>query len=143
VNVSVKRMKKVAIYTLTASSLSIIVFLCYVIFFVPWPGDTVSERTVESGTVGSYSIGNTKEEIMQKNYNFAFSPHPKPSACPKNWIYIKEITSTQRDCLLRANEWEAGYAESSICKEKEDYHVTLYFSKEKLNRIKIRCTLAI
>ena len=136
-------MKKVAIYTLITGSLSIIVFLCYVFFFVPWPGDTVSERTVDSGMVGSYSIGSTKEEIMQKNYNYAFSPRPKPAACPKNWIYIKEITPTQRDCLLKAEEWEAGYAESSICKEEEDYHITLYFSKEKLKHIKIRCTLAI
>lgn len=136
-------MKKVAIYTLIAGALSIVLFLCYVFFVAPWPGDTVSEKIVTSGTVGSYSIGSTKREIMQKNFNYAFSPRPKPAACPKNWIDIKKMTSIQRDCLLKAEEWEAGYAAPGMCKEKEDFHVTLYFSQEKLNRVKIRCTLAI
>ncbi len=136
-------MKKVAIYTLITGSLSIVVFLCYVFFVVPWPGETVSETTVTSGTVGLYSIGSTKEEIIQKSFNYAFSPRPKPATCPKNWIYIKEMTPTQRECLLKADEWEAGYAGPGMCKEKEDFHVTLYFSQEKLNSVKIICTLAI
>jgi hypothetical protein len=136
-------MKKVAIYTLITGSIGIAVFLSYVIFVHSWQGDTVSERTVTSGAVGTYSIGSTKEEIMQKNFNYAFSPRPKPAACPNNWIFIKEMTPTQKDCLLKTGEWEAGYAGPGICKVKEDFHVTLYFAQEKLNRVKIRCTLAI
>lgn len=136
-------MKKVAIYTFIIGALSIVLFLCYLFFVASWPGDTVSERTVASGTVGSYSIGSTKEEIIQKNFNYAFSPRPKPAECPKNWINIKEMTPTERDCLLRAEKWEAGHAAPGMCKEKEDFHVTLYFSQEKLNHINIRCTLAI
>ena len=136
-------MKKAAIYTLITGSLSIVAFLCYVFFVAPWPGDTVSERTVTSGTLGTYSIGSTKEEIMEKNFNYAFSPSPKPAACPKNWIDIKEMTPTQRNCLFDSDEWEVGHAESGVCNDKEDFHVTLYFTQEKLNRIKIRCTLAI
>ncbi len=136
-------MKKIAIYTLITASLGIIAFVCYAFLIAPWPGDTVSERTVTSGTVGKYIIGATKEELIQTNFNFAFSPQPKPAECPKNWIYIKDMDPVQKNCLMNSNEWEAGNAGADICNEKEDFHVTLHFSHERLNRISIRCTLAI
>ena len=136
-------MKNIARYTLITGSLSIVVFLCYAFFIAPWPGDTVSIRTVTSGAVGKYRIGSTREELIQDNANYAFLPLPKPTECPQNWIHVNHMTPTQRACLMKAEEWEAGSPGADVCNEKEDLHVTLYFSQERLNRINIRCTLAI
>jgi hypothetical protein len=120
-----------------------VAFLCYAFFIAAWPGDTVSEKVIASGSVGSYTIGNAKNEVVEKNTNEAFSPKPKPSECPSNWIYANKLNLILRSCLMNADEWGASSGGHQFCKENEDYHLTLYFSQDRLSRIKIRCTLAI
>ena len=135
-----KRIVKYSVYAVLLTALSL---LSYVFFIAPWPGETISDKEITFGSIGQYVIGDTKEEILAKSSNNeAFSPTPKPEECLENWLYVSQLNSKQKSCLMNSNEWGAGNISSRVCNGNEDFHVTLYFFSDHLSRIRIRCTLA-
>ncbi|WP_137885157.1 hypothetical protein [Pseudomonas sp. 2FE] len=103
-------------------------------------GRPVKTLEITEDRAGSFVIGETKEFLLAKLPEQAYSPQPKPVECPVNWIEVKKMGHTQRQCLLNANEWEVGYGLRELCPEKTDLFTSLFFNDNKLVKIAVRCT---
>jgi hypothetical protein len=95
---------------------------------------------ITNGNAGAFLIGETKESILARLPNEAFSPKPKPTECPANWIEVKTMSPTQKQCLLNTNEWDIGGGIRELCPEKTDFFATIFFAGNKASKIRIRCT---
>jgi hypothetical protein len=95
---------------------------------------------ITSGEVGIYSIGETKEDILSKFPNEAFSPQPKPAECPENWISVTTMSNVQKTCLLSSDTWIEGIdSVKHLCPKELDPITTLHFQQNKLDKIAIEC----
>lgn len=103
-------------------------------------GEPIKVLELTNGKAGTFLIGETKESLLMRLPDEAFSPQPKPVECPANWIEVKTMTSIQKECLLSTDEWEVGSGIKELCPMGTDFFATLVFSGHKVERIKIRCT---
>ncbi len=136
-----------AMTTLTKCSLSLLAVIVggvtLIFFFVPFPGDTIEAKEYHFGEIESFSIGESKEDVLVNNSLQSFAPYPKPIECLKNWIDVSAMDKVQKKCLLDSNEWKIGFVRKELCPKGTDQHGTLYFSAKMLSKVKIRCTVAI
>ena len=95
---------------------------------------------ITNGTIGHYTIGETKDGILQRMPNESFSPIPKPTECPVNWIKASEMSPTQHSCLSKASTWqESSYSTKSSCPSGTWPNTKLHFSGKELHRVYIEC----
>ena len=95
---------------------------------------------ITNGKVGDLVIGETKEEIFVRLSNQSFSPRPKPTECPANWIKVSEMTSTQKNCLITTDIWQEGVSSTAyLCKQRADVNTILHFLGNKLERVTTEC----
>jgi hypothetical protein len=124
-------------------SIALLVFIYVVIFMSgPLPGEDVEVIEITEEGLGSLRIGLTKEEVIRLNSDNSFGAVEKPSECPRNWTKASELDDKYANCLLNAESWRVGHLEPVICPDRTDHHVTIYFDRNRLDRIKVRCTLA-
>lgn len=109
-------------------------------YFLYTFGYPVKVLEITNGKTGNFTIGETKESLLVRLPAEAYSPRPKPTECLTNWIEPKNMTSVQKQCLLSTDEWEIGNGIKELCPEKTDFFATLYFSSNRVARVKIRCT---
>ena len=111
--------------------------LCYTVYSYSVPMKTIR---ITTGKAGVFSIGETKENILSRLPNETFSPQPKPTECPINWIEVSKMTGTQRRCLLATNIWTEGISStSSLCPENVDVYANLQFKEGKLVEVTTEC----
>jgi hypothetical protein len=124
-------------------SIALLIFIYAVIFMLgPLPGEDVEIIEITEEGLGSLRIGLTKEEVIRLNSDNSFGAVEKPSECPRNWTKASELDDVYTNCLLSADSWMVGHLEPVNCPGRTDQHVTIYFDRNRLNRIKVRCTLA-
>ena len=126
-----------ALTTLATLAAALVLFVWYALHDIGQPVKIVS---VTSGWSGTYLVGESKESLMARTADQSYSPAPKQSQCPANWIRVSVATAIQRECLLRSHEWAVEDALDELCPPKTDIFTTLLFSNNKVARIETRCT---
>ena len=95
---------------------------------------------VTQGTAGEFDIGETKEQILSRLPSETFSPQPKPTACPMNWLKVSTLSQAERACLLSSDMWIEGVSSTrSLCPSYSDVSTKLYFVEGKLARVETDC----
>ena len=121
---------------LGVAMLAVAIWVGYIVYSF---GQPVKAFDITSGNAGSFVIGETKESLLARLPEQVYSPEPKPAACPANWIEVKVMSPTQKQCLLSTNQWESSGIKE-LCPENTDFFATLFFSGSKLVKVGIRCT---
>jgi hypothetical protein len=94
------------------------------------------------GTIGGVFIGDGKEQALARPGKRGFSPQPKPTECPKNWIEPWQMTATEKGCLLNADLWRLGAIAPELCPSWSNASALLEFKDGKLWRVTTECRLA-
>ena len=115
----------------------LLVIACEIVFL----GKPFWSFHTTTGEIGGVVIGDTKEQAIARPGG-SFSPQPKPIECPRNWIAVAEMSATERDCLLRSNEWRVGAVTSDLCPSWSSVSANLEFEHGKLVRVTTECRLA-
>jgi hypothetical protein len=106
-------------------------------------GEPVKVFEISAGAAGKFVVGETKESLLTRLPGEAYSPNspfPRPAECPGAWVEVGAMNSAQRECLLGTDEWEVGDGIKELCPERTDFHATLFFTGNKLAKVRIRCT---
>jgi hypothetical protein len=124
-------------------SIALLLFIYAVILISDsLPGEDVEVIEIAEEGLGSLRIGLTKEEVIRLNSDNSFGAVEKPNECPRNWTKANELDDKYTNCLLNADSWRVGYLEPGICPDRTDHHVTIYFHRNHLDKVIVRCTLA-
>lgn len=122
---------------LAAAAGLLVVVVGYIVYSFTTPLKTVR---VYSGSAGVFTIGATKEDILSHLANEVFSPQPKPTECPKNWIEVSKMSSIERTCLLSTDTWIEGISSTrAVCPEQSDVRTELRFVSGKLSSVLTEC----
>lgn len=120
------------------ASLSIVALSLCLHFY--GPGAIVKEAQITSGNGGVFLIGETKESLLSRLPDQTYAPEPKLENCRGGWIKVKQISATEKRCLLAADIWEVGDGIESLCPERTDFFATLSFINNHVAKISVRCT---
>jgi len=115
-------------------------FIAYMIFYMAVP---VRWINVKSGHAGVFEIGETQESIISRLPGESFSPQPKPTECPRNWIDISGMTGTERNCLLSTDVWIEGVDSMRSQCPNLDSETTLRFKDKRLASVTTVCRHAL
>jgi hypothetical protein len=96
---------------------------------------------ISKGTVGPFQIGETKESLLSRLQGEIYSPEPKPSQCPANWIEVSKASDTEKTCLLSTSVWIEGVSSTRrlFCPERVDVVTTLEFREDRLVSVATVC----
>jgi hypothetical protein len=118
---------------IVAALILALVFYCY--YAIP-----VRYVSVTQGTTGLFQIGETKEALLSRLPEETYSPEPKPSECPRNWIEVSKATEIEKACLLSSSEWQEGDPSTrGLCPEHVDVTATLKFRGDLLVKVVTIC----
>jgi hypothetical protein len=128
-------------FVIALARLGLAVVGCIGLFFYGMAGiaETVKVTEISTGRTGQYSIGATKQELVDSMASEAYSPEPKPPECPVTWISAP-LTETQRGCLMKVDKWHVGGYGRDLCPERTDWHASLHFKHGVLVKVVVRCT---
>ena len=103
----------------------------------------VKVTEIDHGAVNGFNIGDAKEVILRVAAGESFSPEPKPSECPANWISVRAMTEVQRTCLLGADIWHTEIRSTvAHCSGQTNEFDSLHFADNRLVKVVIRCVRA-
>jgi hypothetical protein len=116
-----------------------LIFASCLLFFViifPFPGDVVKTVEITKGNVGDFIIGDSKIAALSRITSGALLPM---NECRSGWIDVAHINLSQKECLLRSDEWQVEQWGTEVCPEYTDWHTKVIFTNNKLSKIEIRC----
>ena len=132
-------MKVKAIYLIFFSAIILLVGSILFIFS-PWPGSNAEIHEVTKGKIGSFTIGDSKINIINKNQMLKISTGIK--GC-KNWLSASTKESELERCILASDIWRLSDLGFNFCPENRDWHADAYFKNNELVKLKLRCTYPI
>lgn len=131
-------MKRCRFFLISAAMLFVLsIFLCCTRF----PGEAISDKTVTTGLVDRFYIGESKQALLARLPHEWYSPEPKPRECQGNWMAADSANKAERNCLLSSNQWQVGDGIPRLCPTRTDFFATLFFSANKVSSVRIVCTV--